>query len=275
MPTAGPVRDSGPRRDRGSITVSTPPSEDGTSSIPEAPRSAEPFEKLEREDSLADRVADSILKRIVSGELNPGDRLPSERELGEQFRVSRTVVREAVRMLTGRGVISVRPGSGICVAPVDPAALAESLRLLMRSDETLDYEHVHEVRAMLEVQVAGIAADRATSEDIERIAAAFEAMKRSHEVESTAQRDLAFHRSIARATHNVLYLVLHDAIGEALLDVRRSNLTYGGLREAMESHRLILECIAAHDRVGAMEAMRLHLEAVAAQFHQRGSSRRR
>ena len=234
----------------------------------------QPFEELVREDGLANRVADSILKRIVSGELSPGDRLPSERELGEQFRVSRTVVREAVRMLTGRGVVSVRPGSGICVAAVDPAALAESLTLLLRSDDTLDYEHVHEVRAMLEVQMAGVAADRATREDIAHIAAASEAMERAHEVESSAQHDLAFHRAIARATHNALYLVLHDAIGHVLIDVRRANLAHGGVAEAIESHRLILEHIAAHDREGAREAMRRHLEAVAAQFHRTQTSSR-
>jgi len=222
----------------------------------------EPFAELERGDSLADRVADSILKRILSGMYKPGDRLPTERELSEQFRVSRTVVREAVRTLSGRGVVAVRAGRGICVAAADAAAVTEALMLLLRGGEGFDYHDVHEVRVMLEVQMASVAAERATVADIEAMTAAFESMGRDHGVEATAQNDLSFHREIARATHNPLYLVLHDAIGDSLIDVRRSNMAYGGLEEAMESHGRILERIAAHNSSGARAAMRQHLEAV-------------
>src|SRR4029079_11682403 len=99
---------------------------------------AEPFAQLSREPTLVERVAGSILDRIVAGELKPGDKLPSERELGEQFGVSRTVVREAVRGLTGRGVVTVRAGSGLRVAAIDPAAVSESLALLLRSNHEFD-----------------------------------------------------------------------------------------------------------------------------------------
>ena len=222
----------------------------------------QPFKQLTRERTLADRLADSILERIVAGEYKPGDKLPSERELADQFGVSRTVVREAVRGLTGRGVISVRAGSGLRVAALDPVAVSESLTLLLRSNTEFDYHHVHEVRALLEVQIAGVAAERATEEDVAVVRRAAEKMERSRGVEQMAQRDLDFHRAIAAATHNPLYLVLHDAIGDALIEVRRANHSHGGRQEAIESHRAIVERIAAHDRAGAERSMRTHLEAV-------------
>lgn len=221
-----------------------------------------PFAQLSREPTLAERVGESILKRIVEGELKPGDKLPSERELGEQFGVSRTVVREAVRSLTGRGVVAVRAGSGLRVAAIDPAAVSESLALLLRSDREFDYQYVHEVRVMLEVETAGVAAARANETDIEALRRAAEAMEHARSSEQAALCDLDFHRAIARATRNPFYLVLHDAIGDALIAVRRENHASGGRDDAVEAHRKIAACISAHDRLAAEAAMRNHLEVV-------------
>lgn len=223
---------------------------------------AEPFSQLSRDPTLAERVTESILQRILAGEFKPGDKLPSERELGEQFGVSRTVVREAVRGLTGRGLVSVRAGSGLRVEAIDPTAVAESLAMLLRSNHEFDYHHVHEVRAMLEVQMAGTAADRADDKDLEDVRRAAEAMENARGVEQSALCDLEFHRAIGRATHNPLYLVLHDAMGDALIEVRRANHAGRGREDAVESHRKIVACIAAHDRKGAETAMRRHLEVV-------------
>ena len=89
------------------------------------------FEQVRREPRLSDKVAEMMLDTILSRRLAVGDRLPSERELGEQFGVSRTVVREAVRALVAKGVIEVRSGSGLRVAAVDAAAVSESMSLFM------------------------------------------------------------------------------------------------------------------------------------------------
>ena len=100
-----------------------------------------------------------MLDTILSKRLQVGDRLPSERELGEQFGVSRTVVREAVRALVAKGIIEVRSGSGLRVAAVDAAAVSESMSLYLRGG-AFDFEKVHEVRALLEMHIAGLAAER-------------------------------------------------------------------------------------------------------------------
>src|SRR6266516_2211649 len=103
---------------------------------------------------LSDQVADLLLASITERGLRPGDKLPSERELGEQFGVSRTVVREAVRALAAKGVIRARTGSGLTVAEVPAAAVSESMSLYLRGRESLDYAQIHEVRSMIETSVA-------------------------------------------------------------------------------------------------------------------------
>src|SRR5712691_9711999 len=169
------------------------------------------FEQVTREPRLSDKVASMMLETILSKRLQVGDRLPSERELGEQFGVSRTVVREAVRALVAKGVIEVRSGSGLRVAAVDAAAVTESMSLFLRGG-TLDFEKVHEVRALLEVHIAGLAAERATNADITRLREVHERMEREvGDVESAARDDLEFHRAIASATQNDLYLLLLDS----------------------------------------------------------------
>ena len=229
------------------------------------------FGQVAREPRLSDKVAEMMLETILSRRLKVGDRLPSERELGEQFGVSRTVVREAVRALVAKGVIEVRSGSGLRVAAVDSAAVRESMSLFLRGGE-LDFENVHEVRVLLEVHLAGLAAERATTEDVERLRAAHEQMRRdAADVESASRDDLEFHRVIARATHNDLYLLLMDSIGSALIDIRRANLASGSTPVTLDQHEAILEAIAAHDPAAAREAMRAHLEGVAQWWRQQGA----
>ena len=104
--------------------------------------SAALFEQVAREPRLSDKVAAMMLETILSRRLRPGDRLPSERELGEQFGVSRTVIREAVRELVAKGVIEVRSGSGLRVAPVDASTVREAMLLFLRG-ASVDFEKVH------------------------------------------------------------------------------------------------------------------------------------
>jgi GntR family transcriptional repressor for pyruvate dehydrogenase complex len=227
------------------------------------------FQQVEREPRLSDKVATMILDTILSGKLTPGDKLPSERELGEQFGVSRTVVREAVRALAAKGLISVRSGSGLRVAPADASSVQESMFLFLRA-AMLDYRKLHELRKVLEVEIAGLAAERATPEDAERVAATARRMAETSDslqgsppneaaVELAAQRDLEFHRAIAEATHNELFSLLMDPIGQSLMTVRRANLSVN-LERTLELHEALVERILARDVDGARAAMSRHLD---------------
>jgi len=129
---------------------------------------------------------------------------------------------------------------------------------------TLDFEKVHEVRALLEVHMAGVAAERADEQDLSRLRDVHERMRReAADVESAARDDLEFHRVIARATQNDLYLLLMDSIGSALIDIRRKNLGSGSSPMTVDQHEHVLERIAARDPDGARAAMQAHLDAVA------------
>jgi GntR family transcriptional repressor for pyruvate dehydrogenase complex len=226
------------------------------------------FPRISREPRLSDKVAELLLETILNEGLQPGDRLPSERELGEQFGVSRTVIREAVRALAAKGVIDVRTGSGLRVAAVDGSAVSESMSLYLRGG-ALEYPKVHEVRKSLEVEIAGLAAERAMPDDVAVMRDICERMEELVEtdVEEASRLDLEFHRAIAAATSNDLYLLLLDSIGEALLEVRRDNLRQPpAVADALASHRAILDRIDAHDREGARQAMSEHLDNVEAHW---------
>ncbi len=235
-----------------------------TGSASEGQDNANLFDEVTREPRLSDKVADMMLKTILSERLNVGDRLPSERELGEQFGVSRTVVREAVRALAAKGVIEVRTGSGLRVAAVNAAAVSESMSLFLHG-VGLDFEKVHEVRSLLEVHLAGLAAERASDEDIALLRVTHERMcAQLADVEAASRIDLEFHRVIARSTHNDLFLLLMDSIGSSLIDIRRENLSGTGHASAtVAQHERVLEQIEAHDVEGARRAMAAHLEGVA------------
>jgi GntR family transcriptional repressor for pyruvate dehydrogenase complex len=220
------------------------------------------FVQVQRDRRLSDKVADMMLDTIVSRRLNVGDRLPSERELGEQFGVSRTVVREAVRALVAKGLIEVRSGSGLRVAAVDASMVSESMGLFLLGGE-FEFEQVHEVRKMLEVHIAGVAADRATEADVKGLDDACSRMEVAlGQVDEAAQLDVEFHRLIAHATQNHLYLVLLDSIGNAQLEIRRSNIGAGHGMETVRQHRAILAGIAAGDPERASAAMSKHLDTV-------------
>lgn len=215
-----------------------------------------------RVSRLSDRVADQMLAAIVDRRLKPGSRLPSERELGLQFGVSRTVVREAIRLLAAKGVIAVRPGSGATVAEVDPSLIAESMSLFLRNVD-IPYQKVHEVREMIEVQVAGLAAERGTPGQIADLTALHQrmvALTEAEELEALAVTDVAFHHQLARMTTNELHLLMLGSIGDVLLEIRRQTVANrADSFAAIEAHRRILERVAARDAAGARAAMQAHL----------------
>ena len=221
------------------------------------------FERVERAPSLVDEVATRVLHVILTGRLKPGDRLPSERELGAQFGVSRTVVREAVRSLAGRGIVSVVSGRGLTVAKADASALREPMNLYLRASPNVDYPKVHEIRRLLEAEVAFLAAERATDSDLLALEESCLALLSAKGIEEISQADVEFHRRLSMATHNELFLLLLDAMSDPLLAVRRSTFGRPGRLEAAHaSHLAILDQMMARDGAGARVAMRNHLDDV-------------
>lgn len=218
---------------------------------------------LVRAGRLSDRVAEQMLAAILASGLPAGSHLPSERELGEQFGVSRTVIREATRSLVAKGVLDVRPGTGLTIAAADPASVAESMNLYLRG-KSIPYVKVHEVRTMIEIQVAGLAAERGTADEIALLAQIHDelcALTDGEDFEALAIADVEFHRQLAKMTGNELHLLMLDAIGDVLLEVRHETVANReDSRAAISAHGRVLERVIARDPAGAREAMAAHLE---------------
>jgi GntR family transcriptional regulator, transcriptional repressor for pyruvate dehydrogenase complex len=219
------------------------------------------FNEVVREPTLSDKVAASITEAIVSGRLKPDERLQSERELGELFGVSRTVIREAVRSLAAHGLVESVSGRGVTVAKVGPETVSRSMTLFLRGNSSIDYAKVNEVRMALEVEMAALAAERAGEEDLERLRDALERLRKSGpDADLAAALDVEFHRAIAIATQNELFTVMLDSIRDVLREVRVAAFQADMLEYAVSAHEEILRAIERHDARAAREAMRSHLD---------------
>lgn len=227
-----------------------------------APRAKPRFRSLGSKSGLVYRVVEAIEKEIVEGRLPLGASLPPERDFSERLGVSRTVVREAVRILVTRGLLQTRHGVGTTVRALTPEQVTTPLTLFMRTcGSVVTIEHLHQVRLMLEVGNAVLAAEQATDEDIQdlrNICAAMEAV--AADPQQFSAKDAEFHRRLAEATHNPLAMLLLDSVRDLMSEVRMLVEQRPGLFErVMPTHVRVLECIAAHDAEGAGTAMREHL----------------
>lgn len=226
---------------------------------------------------MSERLATDLLEQIREQRMVPGDRLPTESELSSRYGVSRSVVREATRTLVARGVAEVGSGRGLKVAAVGGDLASESLTLYLEGHLGDDYESVHEVREVLEVKASRLAADRASEEDVLALRDAHAAMAgtSTEDIDALAAADIEFHRRIARAAGNEIFVVLLTAIAPTLIAPRTTNLVTGeGLQEALTAHADILAAIAAHDEARAAGAMQLHLDQVIARWSLGGDRHR-
>jgi GntR family transcriptional repressor for pyruvate dehydrogenase complex len=225
------------------------------------------FQPVGRSPRLTDTIAERLLEAIVDGRLRAGELLPSERELGAQFGVSRTVIREAIRALTTRGLVEVLSGRGVRVIPLDTASVTDAMSLLLRGDSRIDFPKIHEVRMMLETHIAGIAAERSSPEDHAELEALMVAwVQAGEDIIAAARVDFDFHRSLATCTGNELFVLLIDSIAGALMEERRRTLLVPkhSLSKVLREHRDIVAAVKAHDPDRARAAMRSHLAGAAA-----------
>jgi len=222
------------------------------------------FDAIPREPTLADRVTEELLEAIASGRLRPGSALATERAMGEQFGVSRTVIREAVRGLQAKGVLEVQAGRGATVALVSPSRVSEALELYVRgaqSQALISASDIAEIRSTLELKLVELACLRATDEDLTAIEHELNLMRDSKTPELSALHDAEFHRLIAGATHNALFVTLIGSINATMRAIRvRSLLVEGRAERAVEQHRAVFEAIRSRDPIGAWQAMNDHLE---------------
>jgi GntR family transcriptional regulator, transcriptional repressor for pyruvate dehydrogenase complex len=210
---------------------------------------------------LRDRAADQILDMVVSGGLDRGERLPPERELCARLNVSRTVVREALNLLEARGLISIEHGRGAVISGGNTDAVRDTLGLILRVRPKALWELL-EIRKILEVEIAGLAAERVEEEDVramrvqlERMAASIDAPK------GYVDADVEFHTLLAGAARNGVLLTMLEPIVDLLRASRRVSASRrpGSALRALGEHEEILRKVEIGDAKGARRKMSAHL----------------
>jgi GntR family transcriptional repressor for pyruvate dehydrogenase complex len=230
-------------------------------------------------ERLSEQVVNQLQTAVIRGELSPGDRLPPERELAESLGVSRTVIREAVKTLENRGLVRVLVGSGTFVARVSPKVVSTSVSLFLQQGPST-FENLYEVRAALEVEIAGFAAQRATAADLEAIEAVigrFEAIVRDMTAggqpvderrAELAEADMAFHIALGKAAGNPLFHILLEPVSDLLLEWFRVAIAMdGSVDGAVRDHRRLLDLVRAGDVAGARRVAREHLDEGLRKWH--------
>jgi GntR family transcriptional repressor for pyruvate dehydrogenase complex len=224
------------------------------------------LDKVNRAPHLSTLVASSITREIAQGRLRPGDQLPTEQALATTFGVSRNVVREAIARLRSEGRVWSQQGRGAFVADASNATvLTIDYESLQRADT---FRSLFELRGILEVQAAGLAAQRRVDEDLAAMEAALAAM-RTVPYGSVAwlKSDIEFHRAVAEATRNPYmgqFLVfVSERVRETILAAGNQKRSDEMAQITMGEHERIRAAIAAGDVAGACAAMQAHLAGAA------------
>lgn len=216
---------------------------------------------------LTDRVKLDLLRLIEAGNLQPGDKLPAADQLCLQFSVSRTVVREAIASLKAEGRLRSLRGSGVFVDTPPPAARGTAM-FMAAPEEIGDILDFMEFRISVEVEAAGLAAERRNEVNLLRMAQALMQFK-THLKDKTlaTDADRAFHRAIADATNNNRFRLFVDEVGERLIPRRALGATFVDQRSKTEfleviaaEHQRIYDAISERKPDEARIAMRRHLE---------------
>lgn len=216
------------------------------------------FARRRERGDLVQGVVALLEKQIVAGELAADRPMPPEGELSRQLGVSRTVIREAMRILGARGLVEVSQGKLPRVKPADPAHVVDSLAIfLQRADHSL--LNLTEVRLQLETAIAALAARRATAEQVAAMEDANRRLVGPGTLDQRIDADLRFHALLAEATQNPVFGVLLEPLAHLMRLSRKATLSRTGAERAVAGHRAILEAIRRGDSDAARQAMLEHL----------------
>jgi GntR family transcriptional repressor for pyruvate dehydrogenase complex len=221
------------------------------------------YAPLHREPTLADRATLQLQSLILNRAFHPGDRLPSERELGERLGVSRTVVREALRTLSTKGLVEVRDGAGAFVRSPSVDLFSELLGICVSHMETGDVtsSHILEMRRILEIEMAGLAAQRRGEEDLAELDRLLGLMARPGSTRNEwARIDYDFHDVVAVASRNPLFPIVLRSISDVLMRGRLMGVRLPDYQtKALYHHRNVYEALKAGSVRKARAAMEAHL----------------
>ncbi|TDX31611.1 GntR family transcriptional regulator [Modicisalibacter xianhensis] len=215
---------------------------------------------------LSDEVFDRLYTMLLNGDYQPGDSLPSERQLMEMFGVGRPAVREAMQSLERAGLVSIHHGQRPTVTMPTASGVLSQIELTamhMLSSSPQSLEQLKEARAFFELGMVARAAEKASEGDIERLETLLEA-QRAHlngDAGAFIKADMSFHVAIAEITGNAIFIAVSNAMLDWLANFHASALHWKGNEHVtLEEHARILEAIRHHDGDAATNEMRAHLD---------------
>jgi GntR family transcriptional regulator, galactonate operon transcriptional repressor len=236
-------------------------------------RAGAPLPGLRDSQSSGGKVHDSIVRIIggwvLGGRYLPGDTLPREEDLVEQLSVSRTSIREAIKVLAAKGMVESRPRIGVKVRSRDDWRLLDPAVLSWHPNLTRDIELIEsliEVRRIIEPAAAELAARRSSVADVAAIESAYFGMEGSipGDLDACCEADVAFHRGIVAASHNI---VLKSLVGTIEAALKATFFLSTSLMEdqarTLSVHKNVLDCIRRRDTAGARDAMNRLLDLAA------------
>ncbi|WP_218192325.1 FadR/GntR family transcriptional regulator [Brachybacterium vulturis] len=213
-----------------------------------------------RHETPSMNVARELLKYLLSGNVKLGSRLPSERQLAEQFGIGRSLVREALKSLELLGLVESRTGAGTFLVGTASRLLPQVIEWSVLLGERSERELI-EARTFLEVSLAELAATHRTEDDVAEIERCLNGMRASvGDLDRYVEYDLAFHSAIARASHNDVMADMHGSVRSLLQDwARRVIHGFGRADFSIEVHEPIAVAIRAADPKAARTAMEQHM----------------
>jgi len=232
-----------------------------------------PFSKIQRPSTLSQVIVENVEQSIRDRKLVPGQKLPTEQELCEMFSVSRTAVREALRMLSARGLITIRKRRGMFVSDLSSSPAVSTMGLFLELKFDKDYIlHVFNVRRAIEPEVCRWAAQHRTTEDIAVLRKNLEKMEQcdpgDRDIESTLDQE--FHSTVTAASKNPIAPVVLEPIFALMPKIR--TMVYGNIANckssALDYHREIVDAIDRQDQERACALMRDHISRAALQANE-------
>jgi len=218
----------------------------------------------EKNTKIYEQVIDQIKDMIINGTLKAGDKLPSERELVEQLQVSRTSIREALKALQIIGLVQCKQGGGNYISENLENGLFEPLSIMFMLKDS-NPEEIIEVRKVIEVQTAAIAAQKITDRELEDLEILIKAFKNSKDENDNVKIDKRFHYGIAKASKNFIIVNILNAISSLIdsfiKDARTKIIVDEGNMEVLANqHEDIYMALKNHNSKKAAEAMKKHLD---------------
>ena len=213
------------------------------------------FDAARKNEKVTDLIIGQIRDAVLSGQLKPGDRLASEKELVSQFDVSKATLREALRALEVMGLVESRKGAsgGVYITQVELQTTIHSMMNFLHF-QSLSISEITMIRFMLEPNIARLVVAKISEEDLETLQSFINSEE--SDIRNNKKKDIGFHRYLARITNNSMLILIVDFIESHLDEIKQSlDLSADFYANVRDAHRRILECLAAKDPGGVSAAM--------------------